>query len=543
VRLIRQNTMKYFSIAIPALFALLMGGCSPDATGPDGSTPTGTIDADPSSIRSYGSVMFTLSASGAPIDSVIIEYGDTQRGIFAVGGKNEFSVRIGHTYIWKGIVSATMKIYSGRKYATVTRQIPIAEDGGPMVRALSIDVAEGDSLLLPLRELIYDREGDPFRYDLSVSDPGVLVTQRDSMLIIKGIDEDFNGYARLTVGYAYRMSDSALRTGTGALTIFINPRDCIKGSVEDIMAETYAGGQDPSLVLQPPFTAGSVKIDGKNANVDLSTGLFTSAKLLTGRSHTVMWSGFANAAGESSFTMSRDYPSGDREVTLLMHSTAGTGMSLTDLRAFYREANFRLKVNGREGLYAPDYAHIQDLSDYLAASGAFIEGHTLAGFTPEQQTALSGWITQEFDGILPAEFRIPVIIGSVTDALPIVLENGSPVPARGTAVAFVERTPGVLPAPMVFTEGFRIVRAWIRLRDDGADATHGVSRGWALGSFLARRAAPAGVVTDPQFAGKSCLAVAGQGPVDHLTGADKKLLWLPLLHPAGTSLDTWWRVP
>jgi hypothetical protein len=218
-------------------------------------------------------------------------------------------------------------------------------------------------------------------------------------------------------------------------------------------------------------------------------------------------------------------------------------MNPTDLRAFYREANFRLKVNGREGLFAPDYAHIQDLSDYLAASGAFIEGHTLAGFTHEQQVALSGWIAEEFDGILPPEFRIPVIIGSVSDTLPIARENGSPVPARGTAVAFVERTPGVQPAPMVFTEAFRIERAWIRLRDDGADATHGISRGWALGSFLARRAAPAGVVTDPRFAGKSCLAVAGQGPVDHLTGADRKLLWLPVLHPAGTSLDTWWRVP
>ncbi len=94
-----------------------------------------------------------------------------------------------------------------------------------------------------------------------------------------------------------------------------------------------------------------------------------------------------------------------------MHSTAGTGMSPADLRSFYREANFRLKVNGREGLYAPDYSHVQDLSDYLSANGTVIEGHTLAGFTPEQQELLAGWIADEIDAILPAEYRIPVTRG------------------------------------------------------------------------------------------------------------------------------------
>ncbi len=240
--------------------------------------------------------------------------------------------------------------------------------------------------------------------------------------------------------------------------------------------------------------------------------------------------------------MTRDFPPGDREVTLLMHSTAGTGMSPADLRGFYREANFRLKMNGREGLYAPDYSHVRSLSDYLAASGTVIEGHTLGGLTPEQQELLAGWIADEIDAILPAEYRIPVKRGKATDALPIVDVHGALKPARGTSVAFVEQTPGWITPPMVFTEGYIIDRAWIRLRDDVSPTTYGISRAWALGSFLARRAAPCGVVTGARFGGKSCLAVDGSGPTDYLTGADKKLLWLPLLHPPGTSLDTWWRL-
>ena len=114
------------------------------------------------------------------------------------------------------------------------------------------------------------------------------------------------------------------------------------------------------------------------------------------------------------------------------------------------------------------------------------------------------------------------------------------MPARGTAVAFAERTPGWITPPMVFTEGYIIERAWIRLRNDGSPTNYGLSR--ALGSFLARRAAPCGAVLGTRFAGKSCLAVDGTGPTDYLTGADKKLLWLPLLHPLGASLDTWWRL-
>jgi hypothetical protein len=80
------------------------------------------------------------------------------------------------------------------------------------------------------------------------------------------------------------------------------------------------------------------------------------------------------------------------------------------------------------------------------------------------------------------------------------------------------------------------------LRDDAPGADLGIARGRALGAFFARRAAPSGVVVDPRFAGKSCLAESGSGPADHLTGADRKLLWLTILHPAGTSIDAWWRV-
>jgi hypothetical protein len=359
-------------------------------------------------------------------------------------------------------------------------------------------------------------------------------------MVIKGIDGDYNGYARLMVGFSYRMDDSVLRTGTQEISISINPRDCIQGKVQDFMAGTYAGIRDPSLVLSPPFSAGSVIIDGKPAALDLATGTFISEKLIPWRPHTVVWSGFANALGESSHTMSNDFWFGDREVTLLMHSTAGTGMSPKDLRDFYREANFRRGVNGREGLFAPDYAHVHDLSDHLAASGAFIEGHTLAGFTPEQQALISGWIDEEFNAILPPEYRFRLTQGSTADTLPIVEAEGSILPAPGTAVAFVERTPGIINVPMVFTEGFRIERAWIRLRDDTPGVPLGISRGRTLGALLARRAAPSGVVVDARFAGKSCLAETGSGPADHLTGGDRKLLWLPILHPAGTSLDAWW---
>jgi hypothetical protein len=533
--------MKLFSIALPALLLLLAVGCTRDITDPDDPVPTAAIQANTTSIRSYGIVVFTLTAGGAPIDSIEVNYGDMARGAFICGGKTEVSIKATHAYIWKGRVTVTMTVRSGRKYSLATLQIDIAVDTPPHIRTLSFDFAEGDSLIMPIDDLIGDYENDPFQYSISVSDPRVLVVRHGTFLAIKAIDEDFNGQAVLRVSYSYAMSDSIPRSGIQEITIFINPRDCISGSVEDIMAGTYAGARDPALVLKPPYTAGSVTVDGESATLNLATGTFKSLKLKP-RLHSVSWGGFATAAGESSFAMTKAFPPGDREVTLLMHSTAGTQMSPADLRSFYREANFRLKGNGREGLYAPDYSHVQGLSDYLSANGTVIEGHTLAGFTPEQQELLAGWIADEIDAILPAEYRIPVTRGKTTDSLPVVEEHGVPMPARGTAVAFVEQTPGSITVPMVFTEGYIIERAWIRLRDDGSSTNYGLSRAWALGSFLARRAAPCGVVLGARFAGKSCMAVDGNGPTDHLTGADKKLLWLPLLHAPGTSLDTWWRL-
>jgi hypothetical protein len=120
--------------------------------------------------------------------------------------------------------------------------------------------------------------------------------------------------------------------------------------------------------------------------------------------------------------------------------------------------------------------------------------------------------------------------------------NGELVPASGTALAFLEETPGWTTPPQVFTRGFVIDGAWLWLRDEGPSGTYGISRAAALGAFLARRAAPAGVVTGSRFGGKSCLAIDGSGPTDHLTGADRKLLWLPLLYPLGTPLNDLMRV-
>ncbi len=257
--------MKSFSIAVPALLLLLAVGCARDITDPDEPVPTAAIEANTTSIRSYGIVMFTLTAGGAPIDSIEVNYGDTARGVFRCGGKTEVSIKAGHSYVWKGRVTVTMTVRSGMKYSLATLQIDIAVDTAPHVRALSIDFAEGDSLIMPIDDLIGDYENDPFQYSISVSDPRVLVVRHGTFLTIKGIDEDFNGHAVLRVTYSYTMSDSIPRSGLQDITIFINPRDCINGSVEDIMAGTYAGARDPGLVLKPPYTAGSVTVDGKSA--------------------------------------------------------------------------------------------------------------------------------------------------------------------------------------------------------------------------------------------------------------------------------------
>ena len=154
---------------------------------------------------------------------------------------------------------------------------------------------------------------------------------------------------------------------------------------------------------------------------------------------------------------------------------------------------------------------MQDLSDHLAASGAFIEGHALAGFTPQQQTLISGWIDEEFNAILPPEYRIRLTRGSTADTLPIVEAEGSILPAPGTAVAFVERTPGIINAPMVFTEGFRIERAWIRLRDD----TPGVA-----GDLWPGRALAPGVPRTPGRAERRCCRCPVRGEV--VSGRDRK---------------------
>jgi hypothetical protein len=182
-----------------------------------------------------------------------------------------------------------------------------------------------------------------------------------------------------------------------------------------------------------------------------------------------------------------------------------------------------------------------ELTYYTASTGSGGLGKTnsIDVYSPN-----ANWnnAADEIDANLPAEYRILLVRGTPADSLPVVYEKGAAVPARGTAVAFVERTPGVIALPSVFTEQYTIERAWIKLRDNGPAETYGLSRGWTLGSFLARRAAPSGIVIGERYGGKSCLAVDGAGPADHLTGADKKLLWLPVLHPPGTSLDTWWRL-
>lgn len=534
--------MRLLSLAGITLLLVLPLGCSRDITDPDEPTPTSAITANVTSIRTYGVVTFTLNAGGAPIDSITMEYGDMQRNVFRCGGNADVSIESRHQYNWKGKIAAAMTAHSGKKYSRAAVPIDIALDTPPMVRGPSIDIAEGDSLVLQYNDLIWDEEGDPFDFDLAVSDPRVLVVRHGASLTIKGIDEDFNGSAHLFVNYSYAMSDSVPRASTRDIVIWINPRDCISGSVRDVMAGTYAGEREGGLVMNPPFTAGWVAIDGRQVSLDLATGAFKSPKLPAYISHSVSWGGFATAAGESSFTRTKTFPPGDQDVELLMHSTAGTGMTPSELRDFYREANFRLKVDGREGLHGPDYTRTRSLSDYLAASGAVVEGHTLYGLSKEQQEVLAGWVEEEINAILPAEYRIGLVRGEPSDPLPVLEQNGALVPARGTAVAFVERTPGWTTPPQVFCEGFVIEHAWIWLRDSGPPPTLGISRAAALGSFLARRAASSGMVTGARFGGRSCLALDGSGPTDYLTGADKKLLWLPVLHPPGTPIDSWWRV-
>jgi hypothetical protein len=433
-----------------------------------------------------------------------------------------------------------MIAHSGRKYSGATKKIEISFDSAPWVRSLSIDIPEGDSLVLHCDEIIKDSENDPVQYSISVLDPGIQVVRRGDSLVIKGIDTDFNGTAQLAVHYRYAMSDSILHHEIKYIRVDVNPRDCIQGTVEDYFAATYVGMREPDLVLKPPFTGGSVTVDGMNVDLDLTTGKFKSPKLKP-IYHSVRVSDFANAVGESSYTVTRQFFSGDHDVKLLFHSTAGTGMSRSELRQFYWEANFRFRKNRYvEGLYAPDYGNVQGLSDYLAAKGAVIEGHTLRGFTTEQQNILALWLAEEFDAILPEQYRIRVVLGGEADSLPVTIESGYPMPAHGTGVAFMESTPGWKSTPVVFTRGFVIDGAWMWLRDYGTAAPYGISRSQAVGAFLARRAAPSGVVLGAGFGGKTCLAVDGAGPTDHLTGADKKLLWLPLLHSPGTKLNMWW---
>jgi hypothetical protein len=530
----RPVVRHYFGLIAIALVVVV--GCENHSTEPDGPVPNGAIEANPSSIRTTQRVAFTFSASGAPLDSIVVDYGDRSRELYPCGGKTSVSISIGHTFTFQGTITITMRVHSGKKKAVVTKDIYAALDSPPVVRSLSIDVPEGDSLTLCRKDIIFDREGDPFQYTISVSDPHLRVRERGDSLVIKGIDKDYYGSGFITVRYSYLLADSTPRVGTQDIWVFINERDCIKGRVADIMTNTLAAEKDPALVLMPPFRSGSVIVDGKQAAVDLTTGQFTSPKLTPFLPHQVICRGFSNALGESSYTVTREFQPGDREETISVHTTAGTGLSLAELREFYWQANFRVSVHGLEGLHTPHSTRRTLASDYLASKGIVIEGGSLQGLTSDQQEQVAGWITEEFDAILPPEYSIPIRRGVDADTLPVVQVEGGVLPAPYTGVAFVQSNSGSIQLSSVFTQGFFIDRAWIRLRYDPATVA-AIARGWALGAFLARRAAPGLIVTGQRFGGKSCLAVDGAGPADHLTGADKKLLWLTVLHPAGTSLD------
>ena len=520
----------------------ILAGCAGDAVDEGAPLPTASIQATPPAIRSREAVTFSITTGEAPVDSLLLDFGDNQRVRFDCGGRTGTSWRITHAYNWRWTAMVVVKAYAGGRFTTTTLAVPVSADDPPIVRSLSIDINEGDSLCLPLYDLIHDPEGDPFTYSLAISDPGVIIERHLDTLVVKGRDDDFNGQARLDVHYAWKSADSVQHAEVQQIRIAIQPRDQITGTVRDIFDGTEAGTTDPRLILGPPFTAGTVIIDGQAVSVDLATGRFASPKLKTWVQHTVEWRGFTNASGESSFKQRMTVEYGDRELALVFHSNAGTGMSCADLREFFYQANFRFGRAGSSrlnGLVSPDTGHAQD---YLAAQDLDVESHAMRGLTSAQQDLVAGWVAREIDARVPAGSRVPLVRGSGSEPLPVVTENGSLFPAHGVAVAFVERTTGSIPVTMVFLKNHAIERAWIRLREDPGQGEEGLSRGWTLGAFLARRVAPAGVVTDPKFAGRSCLAGGGSGPADHLTGADVKLLWLPILHPPGTSLDSWWKV-
>lgn len=530
-------------IHLLCLTLMVFAGCAGDAVDEGAPLPTVALQATPLAIRSREAVTFTLTTGNAPVDSLLLDFGDNQRVRFDCRGVIVGTYQITHAYNWRWTAVVLVKAYVGGRFTTTTLAVPVTADDPPVVRSLSIDIDEGDSLCLPLFELIHDPEGDPFTYTLAVSDPGVIVERRNDMLVVKGQDDDFNGQARLDVHYAWKSADSVQHAEVQQIRIDIEPRDRITGTVRDIFDGTVAGTDDPRLILGPPYTSGSVVIDGRAATIDLATGRFASPKLKTWIQHTIEWRGFTNASGESGFGRRMTVEHGDREVVLLFHSNAGTGMSCADLREFYAQANFRFRSNRSEELVGPPYRRAVRCEDYLAAQDLEVESRAMHGLTSAQQEIVAGWVAVEIDARVPEAYRIPLIRGGSADALPVVTENAAQYPAHGVAAAFIERTGEAIPVSMVFTDGTTIDRAWIRLREDPGHGVEGLAKGWTLGAFLARRAAPAGVVTDPRFAGKSCLAGGGSGPADHLTGADVKLLWLPILHPPGTRLDSWWTLP
>ena len=514
---------------------LLGASCKEDqAVTPEDPVPTLQLTVNDSTVRHVDPVSFSVTISGAVVDSIVIVYGDGQGDRRAGGGNTQF-VFI-HTYSIAATYTATAIAYARSKQAQKSLQIAVS-DGSPVVNTTQRSFNEGDSLSVPQAQLVTDPDGDPFTVEYASSDPKLVVSPSGTSVNLKGSDGDVSGTFNLVLSVTY-LQDGQQKLVEGTVPVVINPMDVVEGFVKDYMDGTYLGNLEPELVASAPWAKGWVKVDGALVPLDLATGFFKTGKV-PAQEHKIERGGFVTTDGDTAFGAYDLVPAGDRVIDreARIHTPKGTGMNRADFYEYLWSVNFLKSINSSDLRFlCADYSIPQ--YDYLSAQDATLNG--IGGYkkmTVANMDQIEGSISPKLYAKLPPEFRPTLVRGSPTDSLPVRIgpvngEGEYTLPRQGWSLAFIKNAGSGFIEPIL--KGYTIAGAYVTF----LPALYGFEESAVLQEYLSKYAAPGQGLRQEKFNFKSCLHEFYS--TDYLTGADLLLLYYPTFHAPGAKVSQYW---
>ena len=477
---------------------------------------------------------FSVTISGAVVDSVVIVYGDGRGDSRAGGGNTQFVFT--HTYSIAAIYTATATAYARSKQAQKSIQIAVS-DGSPLVNTAQRSFNEGDSLSVPQAQLVTDPDGDPFTVEYASSDPRLIVTPSGTTVKLIGSDPNVNGTFTLVLSITY-LQDGQQKQVEGSVPVVINPMDVVQGFVKDYLDGTYLGNLEPGLVEKAPWAKGWVKVDGTHVPVDLATGFFKTGKLLS-QEHLIERGGFVTTDGDTAFGAYGTVPSGDRVVDAeaRIHTPKGTGMNRADFFEFLCLVNFSQSGSFKDGLYAVDFSIPQ--YDYLSAKDTVLNGGDgYQKMSSANMDQIENVIGPKLYARLPPEIRPTLVKGSPTDGLPVHSDflpgpgGVFVIPNLGWSLSFIRNAGSGFIVNIL--DGFLMKSAFMTFLPgrDGFEVSS------LLQEFLSRYVAPGQGLIQEKFNFKSCLHELYR--TDFLTGADLQLFYYPTFHKPGAKVSQYW---